>query len=81
MPETLSGTLSKPNQPLSGRLSTQPRPYSPYTGDYEVTPGVHAQTLETAGKILSQDIVIHAVPYRETSNEENGLTVYIAEEV
>lgn len=81
MPETLSGKLSKPDQPLMGKLSTQPQSYSPYTGDYEVTPKAFAQTLETAGKVLSKNVVIAAVPYHEVQNNSGGLTAHIAEEV
>lgn len=34
----------------------------PYTGDYEVTPSAETQTLETAGKKLSQDVTINPIP-------------------
>lgn len=80
MPETLSGILSSPNQALTGKLSSSP-PYTPYTGDYKVIPGVEAQSLPTAGKILSQNIVIAPVPYHEVQNNSGGLTAHIAEEV
>lgn len=82
MAVTLSGTLSSTTRPLSGRLSSQPPAgYSLYTGDYEVTPKAYAQTLETANKLLTENIVVAAVPYHETSNDSDGLTVHIAEEV
>lgn len=81
MPSTLSGTLSKSGVALTGTLSSRPKSYSLYTGDYKVTPKTYEQTLETADKVLSENIVVAAVPFRETSNDQNGLTVYIAEEV
>ena len=77
---TLSGALSVAGQPLNGRISVQPTA-TPYTGDYEVTPTVSEQTLQTAGRTMARDLVVHAVPYHETSNQSNGLTVHIAEEV
>lgn len=81
MLKTLPGELSAGVQ-LTGKLSTAPsHSYPPYTGDYEVTPKTTPQTLETAGKVLAKDIVVNAVPYFETSNEQDGWTVYIAEEV
>lgn len=81
MAGTLSGKLSSGAKSLSGQLSSQPSDgYSLYTGDYEVTPKAYTQTLETAGKLLTENIVVTAVPYYETSNNSDGLTVYIAEE-
>ena len=49
-----------------------------YTDGYEVTPKTYSQTLDTANKLLRDDITINEIPYFETSNEEDGITVYIA---
>ena len=38
------------------------------------------QTLDTSGKVLSEDLVIHEVPYYQTSNASGGVTSYIAKE-
>lgn len=47
----------------------------------EVTPKAHrTQTLDTSGKVLSEDLVIHEVPYYQTSNASGGVTSYIAKE-
>ena len=52
-----------------------------YSGSYEVTPKAHqTQTLDTSGKVLSEDLVIHEVPYYQTSNDSGGVTSYIAKE-
>ena len=32
-------------------------------------------------KVLKKDVTVQKVPYFETSNIQNGVTVYIAEEV
>lgn len=52
-----------------------------YTGTYSVTPkAFQTQTLDTADKVLSDDIVIGEVPYYQTSNNSGGITSYIAKE-
>lgn len=51
-----------------------------YGGAYEITPAVEAQTLETANKLMTDDLTVRAVPYYQTSNI-TGDTVYIAMEV
>lgn len=62
---------------LRGNLSFPP-PYGPYAGDYEVTPSGETQTLETKGKLLAQDIIIHPIPYQLIVNQAGGLTAQIA---
>ena len=59
-------------------VSSQEYPY--YGGEYEVTPSVDEQVLETKDTIMADDLTIKSVPYYETSNV-NGTTVYIASEV
>ena len=45
------------------------------------TPKAHqTQTLDTSGKVLSEDLVIHEVPYYQTSNASGGVNIYIAKE-
>ncbi len=49
-----------------------------YTGQYEVTPMVEiAQLLRTKGKLATDDIIVHAIPYYETTNDAGGYTVII----
>ena len=52
--------------------------YEFFDGEYEVTPKVIAQTLETKDKLMADDVTVFAIPYFETSNE-HGTTVYIAD--
>lgn len=52
---------------------------APYTGSYEVVPHVYEQTLPTKSKYMTDDMLIKAIPYYETSNL-SGKTVYIGEE-
>lgn len=52
-----------------------------YDGQYEVTPLAKSEViLPTHGLMMARDITVHKVPYYETSNVFNGLTVYIAED-
>lgn len=52
-----------------------------YTGAYTVVPKAYeAITLPTHGLMMSDDVTVTKVPYYETSNIFDGLTVYIAEE-
>lgn len=53
----------------------------PYTGSYEVTPKVDAQTLPTAQKLMTEDLTVKAIPFFDVSNNSGGRTVYIAREV
>lgn len=56
--------------------------FNAYSGEYEVVPNAfNTQVLPTANKVLKKDIVVQKVPYFETSNNYDGVTVYIAEEV
>lgn len=52
----------------------------PYEGDYTITPKVAAQVMETAGKVMTDDVTVLAIPYYDTSNPY-GTTIYIGSEV
>lgn len=69
----------------SGRVScvkgvNTPAP-PPYTGEYTVIPKTTPQTLETAGKRMTEDVSVFAIPYYEVSNPSDGTTVYIGTEL
>lgn len=51
----------------------------PYEGEYIVKPTVDDQMLETKNKLMVDNVTVLAIPYFETSNIANGLTVYIGE--
>ena len=48
-----------------------------YEGEYEVTPTVEKQTLQTAKKIMKEDVTVKEIPYAEVSNPAGGTTVII----
>ena len=52
-----------------------------YKGDYEVTPKVESQVLQTAQKFLEDNVTIKEIPYFDVSNTAGGSTVYIGNEV
>ena len=78
----LSGQLAS-EDPLRGNLpGTLELHYSPdavpeYKGSYEVTPDLNAQTLETAGQLMREDVTIKPIPIYEVSNTSGGTTVII----
>ena len=65
---------------LIGRVSKQIG-YVDYVGDYEVTPKINEQSLQTKDKHLTENVTIKSIPYFETSNTSGGNTVYIGSEV
>ena len=48
-----------------------------YTGEYEVTPRIYEQTLETEGKQMSDDVTVYEIPITRTTNPHGGQTVVI----
>lgn len=52
-----------------------------YTGQYDVTPKINKQTLETEGKLMSKNVEVNGIPYFKVSNNSGGNTIYIAKEV
>lgn len=48
-----------------------------YEGEYEITPKVTAQTLETKEKYMLEDVQVKEIPCFDTSNTSGGTTVYI----
>lgn len=53
----------------------------PYNGDYVVTPSTDEQCLETANKLMFDDVTIKSIPFFEVSNNTGGSTVYIGSDI
>lgn len=64
-------------QSISGNLSIGAIHSTKYTGDYIVIPKVTEQTLETAHKLMTDDVTIKEIPFSKVSNIFNGYTVNI----
>ena len=73
---TLVGTIMMPPCYETGGPD-----YPAYTGSYRVTPQVDPQTLGTKDKVMTDDLVIKAIPYYDVGNEAGGSTVYIGKEL
>lgn len=63
----ITGTLTIPN--AAG--------VTPYAGPYEVTPRLYAQSLDTDGKLMEDDVTVYEIPVTRTTNPTGGLTVLI----
>lgn len=50
---------------------------APYEGEYVVNPDFERQTLETANKILTDDITVNPIYVSRTTNKTGGKTIYI----
>lgn len=78
---TKNGTYPVPNgvdgfNPVNvDVLQTQGEEYS---GSYEITPAVEQQIMQTAEKVMREDVTIKEIPYAEVSNPAGGTTVIIA---
>jgi len=63
---------------IKDSISAGDIPY--YEGPYEVTPKTETeQVLATANKQMAKDVTVFKIPYFETSNLSDGVTVYIGE--
>lgn len=49
-----------------------------YDGAYTVTPSRKAQVLQTANKVLADNVTVLAISFSVTSNTAGGETFYIA---
>ena len=75
----LHGTLTAAKGELHGTLSAIS--VGLYEGAYTVCSTVYeAQELPTANKHLVKNIIVEKIPYYETSNLSDGITIYIGDE-
>lgn len=75
----LHGTLTAARGELHGTLSAIGAEL--YEGAYTVHSAAHeAQELPTANKHLIKNITVEKIPYYETSNLSDGITIYIGDE-
>ena len=71
--ETTTALINKVDQIITGETNVD---Y--YIGDYEVTPKVEEQKLETKNLLMEKDVTVHKIPFSKTSNNAGGNTVVIA---
>lgn len=58
-------------------IETLSQDYSMWNGNYIVTPSIFAQSLDTKGKVMRDNVTINEIPYSEVSNTSGGNTVHI----
>lgn len=80
--EKLRGTLTAISATLHGTLSARSVIGADiYDGEYTVhSEAYEVQTLPTANKHLIKNITVEKIPYYETSNLSDGITIYIGDE-
>lgn len=76
----LSGKLTPQNTVISGEVSSDILAAKKYPGPYNVVPRKVDQTLDTADKLLTDDITVDAINYSEVDNPVGGKTVNIGYE-
>ena len=52
--------------------------YEHYGGPYEVTPTQETQTLDTAGHVLTEPVVVHAIPENYGLITWNGISLKVS---
>lgn len=72
---SLSGSI-RPNANLIGRVAMSVD-HEYYIGEYDVTPKIKSQVLETRDKLMSDDVTVRAIPFYEVSNPQGGTTFII----
>lgn len=74
----LHGTLAGDHHKIQGTLTIPNTPgLELYGGPYEVTPRLYAQSLDTDGKLMEDDVTVYEIPVTRTTNPTGGLTVLI----
>jgi hypothetical protein len=48
-----------------------------YVGEYIVTPSINTKILKTSKKVLSDDVTVLPIPYKEIENQAGGKTIII----
>lgn len=52
--------------------------YPDYEGQYEVTPDMDGEQLETSNRLLRNNVVVNPIPYSKVTNPSGGYTAIIA---
>lgn len=72
---TVAGNRNK----LTGVIAQSGGSFPKYEGEYEVAPSMKNDiTLETAKKVMTDNVTVKKIPRYDVSNEAGGTTIYIA---
>ena len=70
-------TIETIEQELELELETPGYVPPTYEGPYVVTPDFTDQVLETAEKMMSDDVIVNEIPVAEVTNPAGGLTLTV----
>ena len=77
--EALHVVVGSNTNKLTGVIAQSGGSFPKYEGEYEVTPSMKNDiTLETAKKLMTDNVTVKKIPRYDVSNEAGGTTVYIA---
>ena len=77
-PLTVVAAVDKAKDKLTGVIGQSGGGFPKYEGEYEVTPSMSEDiTLETAKKLMTDDLTVKKVPRYDVTNEAGGTTSYI----
>ena len=79
MADYIQAPVNSSTRKLTGGIAQSGGSFPKYEGDYEVTPSMKNDiTLETAKKLMTDNVTVKKIPRYDVSNEAGGTTVYIA---
>lgn len=79
MADYIQAPVNSSTRKLTGVIAQSGGSFPKYEGDYEVTPSMKNNiTLETAKKLMTDNVTVKKIPRFDVSNEAGGTTVYIA---
>ena len=77
----LTGIIKQQNIVATLHQTTTRPSAERFPGPYEVTPAIVEQTLATKQKVMDKDLTVKEIPYYAVTNNANGITVTIGNEV
>lgn len=79
MADYIQAPVNSSTRKLTGVIAQSGGSFPKYEGDYEVTPSLSEEIkLETAKKLMTDNVTVKKIPRYDVSNEAGGTTVYIA---
>lgn len=78
MADYIQAPVNSSTRKLTGVIAQSGGSFPKYEGDYEVTPSLSEEIkLETAKKLMTDDVTVKKVPRYDVANEAGGTTIYI----
>lgn len=76
--EALNVVVGSNANKLTGVIAQSGGSFPKYEGEYEVVPSLAEDiTLETAKKLMTDDVTVKKLPRYDVANEAGGTTVYL----